>query len=840
MNLIAIDFGTERTKIAFLDPRTEQPELVRIGEDVPYWPSLFHISSDGNVSVGDDANKLREDSPGGVVDDLKRRFRDTAIRRNRQKKTPTELLSELFTKLRETANRTVPGFGSDPVTSVVLTHPASFGPGDKKVMESAAKDSGFKSVTLISEPVAAAHFWMVSQGTQQDNVVVLDCGGGTVDWAFLRKGTDGLMVDPKFPPGGDDKLGGRNIDDEILEYVTECLENQEDQKGLTKLKTMKSWFRDRIRRKKELFNQTSYEQDISVTKKNISLAKGRVTAEKRFVQQVLTHIKAYIEPIKNDLGENPAILLVGGSANLEGIREQVEQETQCKVVNWDRCDWAPVLGAVSYGHEGLIEPVPAPVEGPFDDPSADAISLIEKAKQHLEDFAVATIEPESYQAAELINSAIECSLAACDLEPEWAVAPFWKGEALSKRGDFLLAIAAYTAALRADENYADAWLSRGVARLQNDELVVAKDDLDRAIELDSSDVKYLFRALVHRNLGEPRLATNDMKKFLDAKQSEDVDQLDRAYIMAIAGVLFAEELNEIETSLFWFSQSLASLPLTPNLKCIDDFTIALAYFDVDKYFIKLEVDENVHRVSPWHSIQDRLWRAIISIHGGCTLEAVMEFSKYNHNHDAPSVVWTKHPDFAYYQAVIHAENNDPESVLVWLLRHPRDHSFVAVLKDKRIQKAAEKHPPLKSFLQPIWAYTENHGMFWNHVTVTNHSPFALSSVVVSVRSRQNGKVKKKKLKVSRLEGFGSKEWKEVFTEGGFGGNNISNVDISLESVPAAKRISNDQVISWHTWFERLRECECGHRSLSKFFGDLCPECLRGAEWADDPIVNSDA
>ena len=92
MNLIAIDFGTERTKIAFLDPRTKQPELVRIGEDVPYWPSLFHISSVGNVSVGDDANKLREDSPGGVVDDLKRRFRDTAIRRNRQKKTKKEIL----------------------------------------------------------------------------------------------------------------------------------------------------------------------------------------------------------------------------------------------------------------------------------------------------------------------------------------------------------------------------------------------------------------------------------------------------------------------------------------------------------------------------------------------------------------------------------------------------------------------------------------------------------------------------------------------------------------------------------------------------------------------------
>ena len=355
MSLIAIDFGTERTKIAVFDPGTKQPELVRIGEDVPYWPSLFHISSAGDVCVGDDANNLREDSPGGVVDDLKRRLRDTAIRRNRQKKTPTELLSEMFAKLKETACRRVPDVSSDQMISVILTHPASFGPGDTKILTMAAHNSGFKSVTLISEPVAAAHFWMVSQGTQQDNVVVLDCGGGSVDWAFLRRGTDGLVIDSQFPPGGDDKLGGRYIDDDILEYVTECLANRGDHKGLTKLKQLKSWFRDRIRRKKELFNQTLLEQDISVTKKKVSLAKGMVAAEKRFVQQVLTHIKAYIEPIKNHLGVNPAILLVGGSANLEGIREQVEQETQCKVVNWDRCDWAPVLGAVSYGQRILID-----------------------------------------------------------------------------------------------------------------------------------------------------------------------------------------------------------------------------------------------------------------------------------------------------------------------------------------------------------------------------------------------------------------------------------------------------------------------------------------------------
>ncbi len=43
--LVAIDFGTTRTKLAYLDGR--RPELMRFERDLPYAPSLFHLPAGG-------------------------------------------------------------------------------------------------------------------------------------------------------------------------------------------------------------------------------------------------------------------------------------------------------------------------------------------------------------------------------------------------------------------------------------------------------------------------------------------------------------------------------------------------------------------------------------------------------------------------------------------------------------------------------------------------------------------------------------------------------------------------------------------------------------------------
>ena len=53
--------------------------------------------------------------------------------------------------------------------------------------------------------------------------MVLDCGGGTIDWAYLTRQGGEFRVVPECPPGGDRQVGGHDVDLEILNLIAESL-----------------------------------------------------------------------------------------------------------------------------------------------------------------------------------------------------------------------------------------------------------------------------------------------------------------------------------------------------------------------------------------------------------------------------------------------------------------------------------------------------------------------------------------------------------------------------------------------------------------------------------------
>jgi len=80
--ILAIDFGTSRTKVAYCDTRSGQPVLM-LHNGLPFVPSLFYLPR-GNEQVfwGQDAEESLEDDPAGVVDVLKRRLKEPLVRGN--------------------------------------------------------------------------------------------------------------------------------------------------------------------------------------------------------------------------------------------------------------------------------------------------------------------------------------------------------------------------------------------------------------------------------------------------------------------------------------------------------------------------------------------------------------------------------------------------------------------------------------------------------------------------------------------------------------------------------------------------------------------------------------
>ena len=350
MTAIAIDFGTSRTKLAYLLPGAAKPDLMRLGDDEqPFLPSLFYLSPDSEqILWGSAAAEMLEEDPAGVIDVLKRQLRTPYVRRGgakRRRERPADLLALLFTKLREKAGREIPAFASTLPEQVILTLPALYGPPDEQVLKAGAEQAGFSKIELVPEPVAAARAWLAETGAANQDVIVLDCGGGTIDWAYLKREQGDFRVVPQCPPGGDRNVGGHDVDEELLNLVRDKLGAEAEEE----IKERKTYYLAQVRRIKERYCRGLPLPVLKVAGQQITFSVQEIQAvfEERFINQVCTGLKSYLTRVTEETkGALPLILLVGGSARLKGLKEAIEERLGCQTAWWERSEYATVLGAV--------------------------------------------------------------------------------------------------------------------------------------------------------------------------------------------------------------------------------------------------------------------------------------------------------------------------------------------------------------------------------------------------------------------------------------------------------------------------------------------------------------
>jgi len=383
---IAIDFGTSRTKLAYLDEATGRPELMRLGRrDDPFIPSLFYLPRNSEqVFLGDDAEEMLAQDPAGIVEVLKRKLHETHVRANRRRVTPQMLLARLFADLRARAARELPSFGGAPADVLQLTVPAMYGRAQERVLREATQQAGFTEVVLVPEPVAAARAWLAQASAEVPGIVVFDCGGGTVDWAYLRRDGADFHLVPECPPGGD-QVGGYDLDRELLARVEDCL----DDDALAALCGHEIEYLKMLRIVKERYCRGLPLLPLRIGSSQITLSEADIkdAFEARFIRHAGEGLKGYLTQVRAVAGaDQPPVLPVGGSARIKGLREALEQACDCETLWWERADYATVLGAVlgivaesapvvSRARGLPSEPKPAP-EPEVNQPPAVADALI--------------------------------------------------------------------------------------------------------------------------------------------------------------------------------------------------------------------------------------------------------------------------------------------------------------------------------------------------------------------------------------------------------------------------------------------------------------------------------
>jgi len=216
---LGIDLGTTYTAAATYE--NGRVEVVPLGDRGPSIPSVLYLKADGTVVAGDAANRHAITEPERIAREFKRRLGDPTPVQLGGVPTPPELLTGHL--VRWVYDAVVRAKGAAPAT-VVLTHPANWGPYKRDLLVRAAESVGLAKVTLITEPQAAAISYASQARVEPGAVVaVYDLGGGTFDAAVLRKEPD-ESFSVLGTPEGIERLGGIDFDAAIFNHVTQSLE----------------------------------------------------------------------------------------------------------------------------------------------------------------------------------------------------------------------------------------------------------------------------------------------------------------------------------------------------------------------------------------------------------------------------------------------------------------------------------------------------------------------------------------------------------------------------------------------------------------------------------------
>lgn len=210
--VVGIDLGTTYTAVAYVD-EYGKPVILKNSDGQTTTPSAVFFDAPSYV-VGEVALQSTLTEPERVVQFVKRFMGvpDHRVVVEGKSYSPEFVSSLILRKVVQEAEAIL----DEPVDSAVITVPAYFGEAERHATYEAGQLAGLNVLRVINEPTAAALSYGMSNHDEPRYVLVYDLGGGTFDISILHISNEALMV---VAVGGDSRLGGKDFDDLIINYV---------------------------------------------------------------------------------------------------------------------------------------------------------------------------------------------------------------------------------------------------------------------------------------------------------------------------------------------------------------------------------------------------------------------------------------------------------------------------------------------------------------------------------------------------------------------------------------------------------------------------------------------
>lgn len=224
MAIIGIDLGTTNSLVSVF--RNGHVEIIRDVTGEEMIPSAVAVDDEKKILIGKAAKERNILHPEQSAVEFKRRMGSVdKISLGDSIYTPEELSAFILKKCKEEAEN----YLGEPVTEAIISVPAYFDNNKREATKMAAAIAGLNCQRILNEPSAAAlAYRLESEETDEQYVMVIDFGGGTLDVSLVDCFENIVEI---AGVSGNNRLGGKNFDEKIAKAFLE--ENEIDKDGIT-------------------------------------------------------------------------------------------------------------------------------------------------------------------------------------------------------------------------------------------------------------------------------------------------------------------------------------------------------------------------------------------------------------------------------------------------------------------------------------------------------------------------------------------------------------------------------------------------------------------------------
>ncbi|HEC2159588.1 TPA: molecular chaperone DnaK [Staphylococcus delphini] len=323
--VIGIDLGTTNSCVSVLEG--DEPKVIQNPEGARTTPSVVAFKN-GETQVGEVAKRQAITNPN-TIQSIKR-YMGTDHKENIDGKsyTPQEISAMILQNLKSTAE----SYLGEKVEKAVITVPAYFNDAERQATKDAGKIAGLEVERIINEPTAAALAYGLDKTDKDEKVLVFDLGGGTFDVSILELG-DGVFE--VLATAGDNKLGGDDFDQVIIDYLVQQFKSEngvdlsQDKMALQRLKDAAE------KAKKDLSGVSSTQISLPFISAGEAgpLHLETTLSRAKFEELAYNLVQKTMGPTRQamkDAGLSNAdideVILVGGSTRIPAVQEAIKKE----------------------------------------------------------------------------------------------------------------------------------------------------------------------------------------------------------------------------------------------------------------------------------------------------------------------------------------------------------------------------------------------------------------------------------------------------------------------------------------------------------------------------------